>query len=249
MLSALVSVIVVVLTVDAVRRPNILLIVADDHGWNDVDWHDPTLNTPNLNTLAHDEHTVQLDYAYVNQVCSPTRSALFSGYYPYHLGTQHYVFEWLEPSGVPLEYIFFPEKLKTLGYNTYMVGKWHLGYCKHEFLPTRRGFEKFRGYYGGSENYYTHEASQDEGEVTVRGLDYFQDTRQSFAADWSKTGLYSTEVFTNETITLLQNHDKKRPFFFYLAFQAVHSPLQMPPSRYMEEKCSKITRKNRQIYC
>lgn len=60
-----------VLLVKAEERPNILFILADDHGWNDVDWHDPTLNTPNLNRLAHSQHTVQLDRAYVNQLCSP----------------------------------------------------------------------------------------------------------------------------------------------------------------------------------
>jgi arylsulfatase A-like enzyme len=60
------------LAVSASQRPNILFILADDHGWNDVDWHDPTLNTPNLNELAHHQHTVQLDQAYVNQVCSPS---------------------------------------------------------------------------------------------------------------------------------------------------------------------------------
>uniref|UniRef100_A0A914WCH9 Sulfatase N-terminal domain-containing protein n=1 Tax=Plectus sambesii TaxID=2011161 RepID=A0A914WCH9_9BILA len=62
--------------------------MADDHGWNDVDWHDPAMDTPNLNELAHSKHTVQLENAYVNQCCTPTRSALLSGYYPMHLGTQ-----------------------------------------------------------------------------------------------------------------------------------------------------------------
>ena len=52
-------------------RPNIMFIMADDHGWNDVDWHDPTLNTPVLNELAHSKNTVQLENAYVNQCCSP----------------------------------------------------------------------------------------------------------------------------------------------------------------------------------
>ena len=96
------------------QKPNILFIMADDHGWNDVDWHDPTLDTPYLNQLAHSDNTVQLENAYVNQCCSPsvfrvvifemifeiihwtvfrTRSAFMSGYYPYRLGTQ--VNEWI----------------------------------------------------------------------------------------------------------------------------------------------------------
>uniref|UniRef100_A0A914X0G4 Sulfatase N-terminal domain-containing protein n=2 Tax=Plectus sambesii TaxID=2011161 RepID=A0A914X0G4_9BILA len=233
----------------AQQKPNILYIIADDHGWNDVDWHDPTLHTPNLNALAHSEHTVQLDRAYVNQLCSPTRSALFSGYYPYHLGTQHGVFQKLEPSGVPLKYSFFPERLLTLGYNTYIVGKWHLGYCKHDYLPTKRGFQKFRGYYGGAEDYYSHLTDGFEEGTKEEGLDFFHDTPHTFAADWSKEGYYSTQLFANESINFLRSHDSQRPFFLYLAFQAVHAPLQIPPLKYMEGKCSHIKRRHRRVYC
>lgn len=61
-----------------------------------------------------------------------------------------------EPSGVSNDFIFFPQNLKKLGYHNYMVGKWHLGYCKRAYLPTARGFDYFYGYYGPQQGYFNH---------------------------------------------------------------------------------------------
>uniref|UniRef100_A0A914WLD2 Sulfatase N-terminal domain-containing protein n=1 Tax=Plectus sambesii TaxID=2011161 RepID=A0A914WLD2_9BILA len=228
------------------KKPNIVFILADDLGWNDVDWHDPTLHSPHLNSLAHGPHSAQLNFAYVNQLCSPTRSALLSGYYPFHLGTQHGTFWWMEPTGVPVKYSFFPERLQDQGYGTYMVGKWHIGYCKHDFLPTRRGFDKFRGYYCGLEDYYKHGMFNTRG-FNFTGLDFWEDTPDSFKADWNQFEQYSTEVYANESVKMLQQHDKAKPFFLYLAFQAVHNPMQAP-DKYLVD-CAHIEREERRIFC
>uniref|UniRef100_A0A914XKR1 Sulfatase N-terminal domain-containing protein n=1 Tax=Plectus sambesii TaxID=2011161 RepID=A0A914XKR1_9BILA len=166
-----------------------------------------------------------------------------------HLGTQTGVFTILQTSAVPIEYPFFPERLAKFGYNRYMVGKWHLGYCKHDYLPTKRGFEKFFGYYGGAENYYTHKEDTHIDKTKYKGVDFFHDTEASFSNKWHKKDKYSTEVFANETIALLEEQNKEKPFYIYLAFQAVHAPLQPPPSKYLSAKCSNITRKERRIYC
>ncbi|KAI1720288.1 sulfatase domain-containing protein [Ditylenchus destructor] len=139
--------------------PNIILILADDLGYGDVDWHDRNLYTPNLRNLAFSDHSVQLSNSYVGQLCTPTRAALMTGLYPFHTGTQNGVFLQTEPSSVPLDYPFFPQYLRKSGYRTYMVGKWHLGYCRRDYLPTvRGGFDSFYGYYGPQTGYFNHSA-------------------------------------------------------------------------------------------
>lgn len=79
-----------------------------------------------------------------------------TGYYPFRTGTQNGVFLNMEASGVPLNFPFLPQNLRKLGYRNYLIGKWHLGYCKKEFLPTERGFDYFYGFYGAQEGYFNH---------------------------------------------------------------------------------------------
>eukprot|EP00058_Branchiostoma_floridae_P001619 XP_002587107.1 hypothetical protein BRAFLDRAFT_102624 [Branchiostoma floridae] len=102
-------------------KPHIVFIVADDLGWNDVGWHNPDVKTPVLDQLAHEG--VILNQSYVNYVCTPSRTAFMTGYFPYHVGSQHLVFRPDQPSAIPSNFTFLPEKLKALGYATHMVGK------------------------------------------------------------------------------------------------------------------------------
>eukprot|EP00058_Branchiostoma_floridae_P019574 XP_002605064.1 hypothetical protein BRAFLDRAFT_124136 [Branchiostoma floridae] len=102
-------------------KPNILFIVADDLGWNDVGWHNPDVKTPVLDQLANEG--VILNQCYVNYVCTPSRTAFMTGYFPYHVGSQHTVFFPQQAQGIPSKFPFLPEKLKQLGYATHMVGK------------------------------------------------------------------------------------------------------------------------------
>lgn len=68
----------------------------------------------------------------------------------------------MDAGGVPLDFPFLPQHLRKLGYRNHLVGKWHLGYCKREFLPTSRGFDYFYGYYGPQEGYFNHSASKSD---------------------------------------------------------------------------------------
>uniref|UniRef100_A0A1I7TW55 Sulfatase domain-containing protein n=1 Tax=Caenorhabditis tropicalis TaxID=1561998 RepID=A0A1I7TW55_9PELO len=81
-----------------------------------------------------------------------------TGYYPFRVGTQAGVFLHMEPAGVPTMFPFLSENMRQLDYSTYLVGKWHLGYCKKEFLPTNRGFDYFYGFYGPQTGYFNHSA-------------------------------------------------------------------------------------------
>ena len=103
------------------KQPNILLIVADDLGYNDVSWHNPDIQTPHMERLAR--AGVILEQSYVQPICTPTRSALMTGRYPIHTGRQHGVLWPQEPRGLFTNLTLMPEYLKRLGYQTHMVGK------------------------------------------------------------------------------------------------------------------------------
>ncbi|CAJ0583769.1 unnamed protein product, partial [Mesorhabditis spiculigera] len=240
-----------IVQVHAAKQPNILLILADDLGFNDVDWKDQKLHTPVLRSLAFSKHTVQMENSYVNQLCTPTRSALMTGYYPFRLGTQTGVFLHMEPTGVPLMFPFVPENLRALGYKTYMVGKWHLGYCRKELLPSMRGFDYFYGYYGPQTGYFNHsvDAWRKDLHRVVRGLDLFEEKHPGRSVpDFRQNGVYSTNLFTDRTISLLDAHDPADPFFLYLSFQSVHPPLQVPTV--YERNCLAFKKGSaRRIYC
>uniref|UniRef100_A0A1I8A4Q1 Sulfatase domain-containing protein n=3 Tax=Steinernema glaseri TaxID=37863 RepID=A0A1I8A4Q1_9BILA len=244
------ALLVFVIRTSSAVSPNVLLIFADDLGFNDVDWHDRSLRTPFLRSLAFSRHSVQLANSYVNQLCTPTRSALMTGYYPFRTGTQAGVFLYLEPSGVPLEFPFLPLHMKRMGYRTYLVGKWHLGYCRREFLPTARGFDYFYGYYGPQTGYFNHSAEQFDRRRsrTIGGLDLFMELNGGVSApDYTKQGVYSTNLFADEAINLISYHDVRNPFFLFLSFQSVHAPLQVPPL--YENRCSHIGHPMRRKYC
>ncbi|XP_077869529.1 arylsulfatase B-like [Saccoglossus kowalevskii] len=137
------------------KQPHIVLILAEDLGWNDVGWHNPDLKMPILNQLAADG--VIFNQSYVQPACTPSRSALFTGYYPFKIKRQHQMLFTLEADGLSLDLKILPEMLKDVGYLTHLIGKWHLGYCKEEYLPNKRGFDSFYGWLAGGTTLYTKE--------------------------------------------------------------------------------------------
>ncbi|XP_070556162.1 arylsulfatase B-like [Ptychodera flava] len=200
------------------QKPNIVFVVADDLGWNDIGYNNDDIFSPTLDSLAREG--VILNQSYVQEVCSPTRGALMTGYYPYRLGLQHKSFHSVYPSGLPLNYTLLPQKLKEHGYSTYIVGKWHLGFCNYNYTPNARGFDRFYGYYNADEGYYNH---------SVGG---YLDLREDLTPDWSKNGTYSTDIFTNKAIHYLATHNKSKPFYLYLPYQSVHGPIAVPKKYY-----------------
>ena len=126
----LVSLMMVVREVVSERKqPNIIFILADDLGWGDVSWNNPDMPTPHLQTLS--EQGIRLDQAYSQQVCTPSRAALLTGRYPFHIGRQKRALKPLQPTGLMLNLTTLPSELRQLGYRTHMVGKWHLGNIDH----------------------------------------------------------------------------------------------------------------------
>ena len=134
------------------KPPHILLILVDDLGWRDVGYHGSVIKTPNIDKLASQGLTLE-DY-YVQPVCTPTRAALLTGKYPIHTGMQHLALFPAAPYGLSLNETILPQRLKQVGYQTHMVGKWHLGYFADPYLPTRRGFDSFFGFYNGQVDHF-----------------------------------------------------------------------------------------------
>eukprot|EP00927_Polykrikos_kofoidii_P036729 TRINITY_DN309_c0_g1_i5.p1 TRINITY_DN309_c0_g1~~TRINITY_DN309_c0_g1_i5.p1 ORF type:complete len:421 (-),score=41.93 TRINITY_DN309_c0_g1_i5:52-1293(-) len=118
--------------------------------------------------------------------------------------------------------VLLPTILKSAGYRTHAVGKWHLGFYKEKYTPTFRGFETFYGFYGMGENYKTH--------MCGSGYDFRIEDRPNCGigcsvVDRNADGQYSTDLFTNRSLELIRHHRKHEPLFLYLAWQAVHAPL------------------------
>ncbi|MCZ6462872.1 MAG: arylsulfatase, partial [Proteobacteria bacterium] len=212
------------------RQPNVLLILADDLGWNDVGYHGSEIRTPHLDALATEG--VRLESFYVQPYCSATRAALLTGRYPMRMGLQKGLIRPWEKDGLPLEERTLAEALKGAGYATAALGKWHLGAAREAYLPLWRGFDHHYGHYNGAIDYFTHEL--------YGGLDWH---RNGIAVD--EEG-YATDLLADEAVRWIRRVDPGRPFFLYLAFNAPHSPLQAPDEQ--RDRYPEIDDPRRRIY-
>jgi arylsulfatase A-like enzyme len=195
------------------NRPNLLMIVADDLGWANVGFHGGSTATPHLDRLARDG--LELRRCYLSPLCSPARAALLTGQDPIRYGLQGRVIRPWHEDGLPAEAITLAEILQVQGYQTALIGKWHLGHARPELRPGQQGFEHFYGYLGGAVDHFDHRR---EG-----GLDW-QRNGESLEEDG-----YATFLCAEEAVQFLRQRDRERPFFLMLSLPAVHKPLQAPP--------------------
>jgi arylsulfatase A-like enzyme len=183
-------------------RPNILFILTDDQGYGDVGRHGhPLLKTPNIDAL-HDE-SVQFEKCYVSPSCSPTRAALLTGMHEFRNGVTHTI--------APREHlnkdaIILPQLLKSAGYRTGFIGKWHLG-NDGEYAPHKRGFDW---------------CSTNAGGPNVHFDPVFIRNRKR-----EKRHGYREDIFFDEAMTFI-DESKGTPFFCYLSTYSPHAPLAAP---------------------
>ncbi|XP_053847098.1 arylsulfatase I [Vidua macroura] len=201
------------------RPPHIIFILTDDQGYHDIGYHGSDIQTPTLDRLAAEG--VKLENYYIQPICTPSRSQLITGRYQIHTGLQHSIIRPRQPNCLPLDQVTLPQKLQEAGYSTHMVGKWHLGFYKKECLPTRRGFDTFLGSLTGNVDYYTYD-NCDGPDVCGYDLHEGEDVA------WDQSGKYSTFLYAQRVSKILASHSPKEPIFIYVAFQAVHTPLQSP---------------------
>ncbi|XP_041970818.1 arylsulfatase J-like [Aricia agestis] len=209
-------------------RPNVVFIIADDMGWDDVSFHgSDQIPTPNIDLLAYSGITLERYYSHC--LCTPSRSALLTGKYSHVTGMQGYPLTNSEDRGLPLTEKILPEYFKELGYDTHLVGKWHVGSSRPEYLPTNRGFDSHFGHRGGYVDYYEYVLTEQLGDEVLSGMDLFKNMTQA----WDVEG-YITDVYTQEAKTVIKNHDVSRPLFLMVGHNAPHagnevSDLQAPP--------------------
>ena len=193
-------------------RPNILYIVADDLGWADVGFHGSEIMTPAMDELAAEG--ARLAQFYVQPMCTPTRAALMTGRYPLRYGLHSFVILPEQTYGIPLEERLLPEILRDAGYETAIIGKWHLGHADQAFWPRQRGFDYQYGPLIGEIDYFTHE---------VHGItDWYRDN------ELLEEDGYVTRLLGQDAVRFIEDHDGDKPFFLYLAFTAPHTPFQAP---------------------
>ncbi|MBM3851898.1 MAG: N-acetylgalactosamine-6-sulfate sulfatase [Verrucomicrobia bacterium] len=197
-------------------RPNFVVILADDMGYGDTSVNGGSIKTPQLERLAAQGRRFT-DFHSSGNVCSPTRAGLLTGRYQQRAGIDGVVyatpnhpayFSGLQPIEATL-----PELLKSAGYSTALFGKWHLGYFPR-YNPLHHGFDEFRGYVSGNVDYHSHLDNQGRPDW------------------WNGLKLESAEGYSTHLITqyaeefLRRRHE--RPFFLYVAHEAVHDPYQGP---------------------
>ncbi|HEX3146453.1 MAG TPA: arylsulfatase [Gemmataceae bacterium] len=195
----------------AADKPHIVFFLADDMGFADVGFHGSEIKTPNIDKLA--AAGARLEQFYVQPVCSPTRAALMTGRYPIRHGLQVGVVRPWAQYGLPLDERTLPQALKEVGYETAIVGKWHLGHFQPEYLPTHRGFDHQYGHYNGQIDYFTH--------IRDDGFDWHKDDKVC------RDEGYTTHLIANEACRIVAGHDPKTPLFLYVPFNAVHAPHQV----------------------
>lgn len=192
-------------------KPNIVIIVADDLGYADAAFQQsrkPEVKTPHLSELAKESVICRQGYV-TGHVCSPTRAGLMTGRYQQRCG----LYTGGEAgAGLPMTEKIFPQYLKEAGYVTAQFGKWHLGPTL-EWSPAKRGFDEVFGFLGrGAHDYFR---LDDPADPIYRGTSVVPEKG------------YLTDRLGEETVSFITRQGGK-PFFVYLAFNAVHAPLQAP---------------------
>ncbi len=215
-------------TAQTEKKPNIVVILADDLGYGDVSYHEihaEDAETPNIDRIA--KNGVHFTKGYVTaSVCAPSRAGFITGRYQQRIGFESLFGDFnggvgyrnVEEinkqggvAGVPLASNTFAMRFKKLGYNTAMVGKWHLGHDGDAVKPNKHGFDEFFGFLGGASSYYF----KKEGPL-VRNSTPITNEKE-----------YYTTAFTREAINYVNKQKEDTPFFLYLAYNAVHTPLSV----------------------
>ncbi|XP_067948758.1 arylsulfatase B-like [Watersipora subatra] len=195
------------------KQPNIIYIMSDDMGWNDVGFHNPKVRTPHLDSLK--AKGIELMQSYTQRVCSASRAAFMTGKYPSRTGLQLLILLQETQTCLPIEHKTMFDYMKEEGYVTKYVGKWHLGYCDRSCLPEARGVDEFRGVRTGSVDYFN---------WTDNGV---MQRQVNGVASVENIGTHLTVQDARDAREMILDHkDNPDPLFMWISPTAPHSPLQ-----------------------
>ncbi|MEP7363080.1 MAG: arylsulfatase [Acidobacteriota bacterium] len=199
------------------KRPNIILIMADDMGYSDLGCFGSEIHTPNLDRLA--TGGMRLTQFYNTARCCPTRASLLTGLYPHQAGIGHMV----NPRPIPAYQGYLNDRCSTLaevlrgaGYKTLMSGKWHVGENRPHW-PVDRGFDHYFGLISGADNYWKLDPGR---KMAIDDKPYTPPAK----------GFYMTDAIADHAAGFIDQHGRgEQPFFLYAAFTAPHWPLHAYP--------------------
>lgn len=203
-------------------RPNFVFVIADDLGWADVGFHGGNAPTPNLDKLAAEG--LELTHHYVAPVCSPTRAGFLTG----RCWSRYGVTTPTNTLGLPFETTTLPKALKSQGYETCLIGKWHLG-SKPEWGPNHFGFDHSYGSLAGGVTAWTHLYKKGEYSKTWHRNHQLLDEEG-----------HVTDLLTNEAVNWINERSDEKPFFLYVPYTAVHLPVN-EPNKWLEKVPDTIT--------
>ena len=192
-------------------KPNIVFVLVDDWGHADVSFRNPNISTPNFQDLA--DNGLILNRHYVFKYCSPSRASFLTGRWPHHAHQYN-----IHPDvqlGANINMTMIPAKMKTAGYKTHMVGKWHEGFYDPVYLPINRGFDTSSGFLNGAESHMTQ--SRD------CAIDYWKNNDVD-----TRNGTYDDYTYKSDLTDIFMNHDESDPLFLYLPLHNVHGPFEAP---------------------
>lgn len=209
------------------KRPNIVVILADDMGYSDMGMFGSEIKTPNLDALASDG--VRFTNFYTHASCSPSRATMLTGV-DSHLNGLGSMDEWTAPNQMGVEgyeghlsnkTVTIPQLLKESGYHTYMVGKWHLGKAPDK-IPAAKGFERDFTMLDGMGSYWdmTNMTALVPNTLFTEDGKYLTKLPKNY---------YATQTYTDKLISFIDdNRGDGKPFFAYVAHQAPHDPYHLP---------------------
>ncbi|MBY0506942.1 MAG: sulfatase-like hydrolase/transferase [Bryobacteraceae bacterium] len=214
----------------ATRRPNLIIILADDMGYGDIGCYgSPDVPTPHIDALA--KGGTRFTDAYVScAVCSPSRAAMLTGRYQHRFGHEFNSGPMEREAeinfGLPFAEKILPQYLKPAGYRSMAIGKWHLG-VRPGYHPQERGFDEFFGFLTGGNDFITRQTPHgravgsdgDGGKIPAERRDPIRRGNQPV-----EESRYLTDAFGDEAVQFIHRNQTK-PFFLYLAPNAIHTPL------------------------
>jgi hypothetical protein len=198
--------------------PHIIFVLVDDWGWNDIGLRSSYLSwtTPTIDRLA--KEGILLTNYQSHSTCVPSRGALLTGRYSIRLGL------WDKDSAVlPLNETTLAQEMKTAGYRTYMVGKWHLGFATSNYLPLKRGFDSFYGFYNGFVDYWTKQYGN--------FLDLQNNDKIVTDTSESSSSYHNGYLMQKKAEAAISDHMSNyadQPMFLYYSMQLVHSVWSAP---------------------